>query len=90
MGGRDFWSASQTRRGDAKVRADPELDLGNIDDRCSPPSKGWNATATGVDPVELRLRNDTDTDPYSGRPFSTRTLGSASCQYPMPRDFGPH
>src|SRR5467141_3883874 len=32
------------------------------------------AYATGVDPVELRLRNDTDADPYSGRPFSTRAL----------------
>src|SRR5467141_2405773 len=32
------------------------------------------AYATGVDPVELRLRNDTETDPYSGRPFSTRAL----------------
>jgi xanthine dehydrogenase YagR molybdenum-binding subunit len=32
------------------------------------------AYATGVDPVTLRLRNDTDTDPYSGRPFSTRAL----------------
>jgi len=32
------------------------------------------AYATGVDPVELRLRNDTDTDPYSSRPFSTRAL----------------
>src|SRR6185312_15302754 len=32
------------------------------------------AYATGVDPVELRLRNDTDTDPYRGRPFSTRAL----------------
>ena len=32
------------------------------------------AYATGVDPVELRLRNDTDTDPDSGRPFSTRAL----------------
>jgi xanthine dehydrogenase YagR molybdenum-binding subunit len=32
------------------------------------------AYATGVDPVELRLRNDTDTDPYSGRLFSTRAL----------------
>ena len=32
------------------------------------------AYATGVDPVELRLRNDTDTDPYSGRPFSARAL----------------
>jgi len=32
------------------------------------------AYAAGVDPVELRLRNDTDTDPYSSRPFSTRAL----------------
>jgi xanthine dehydrogenase YagR molybdenum-binding subunit len=32
------------------------------------------AYATGIDPIELRLRNDTDTDPYSGRPFSTRAL----------------
>src|SRR5258708_27275429 len=32
------------------------------------------ADASGVDPVALRLRNDTDTDPYSGRPFSTRAL----------------
>jgi xanthine dehydrogenase YagR molybdenum-binding subunit len=32
------------------------------------------AYATSVDPVELRLRNDTKTDPYSGRPFSTRAL----------------
>jgi xanthine dehydrogenase YagR molybdenum-binding subunit len=32
------------------------------------------ACATGIDPVELRLRNDTETDPYSSRPFSTRAL----------------
>jgi xanthine dehydrogenase YagR molybdenum-binding subunit len=32
------------------------------------------AYATGVDPLELRLRNDTDTDPFSSRPFSTRAL----------------
>src|ERR1700722_8241089 len=32
------------------------------------------ACATGVDPVELRVRNDTETDPYSSRPFSTRAL----------------
>jgi xanthine dehydrogenase YagR molybdenum-binding subunit len=32
------------------------------------------AYATGVDPVELRLRNDTTIDPFSGRPFSTRAL----------------
>jgi xanthine dehydrogenase YagR molybdenum-binding subunit len=32
------------------------------------------AYATGVDPVELRLRNDTEIDPDSGRPFSTRAM----------------
>jgi xanthine dehydrogenase YagR molybdenum-binding subunit len=32
------------------------------------------AYATGIDPVELRLRNDTEIDPLSGRPFSTRAL----------------
>ena len=32
------------------------------------------AYAAGIDPVDLRLRNDAETDPYSGRPFSTRAL----------------
>ena len=32
------------------------------------------AYATGVDPVALRLRNDTAVDPHSGRPFSTRAM----------------
>jgi xanthine dehydrogenase YagR molybdenum-binding subunit len=32
------------------------------------------AYATGLDPVELRLLNDTNIDPYSGRPFSTRGM----------------
>jgi xanthine dehydrogenase YagR molybdenum-binding subunit len=32
------------------------------------------AYATGVDPVELRLLNDTAIDPHSGRPFSTRAI----------------
>src|SRR2546428_2919747 len=32
------------------------------------------AYATGVDPVALRLRNDTKIDPHSGRPFSTRQM----------------
>jgi xanthine dehydrogenase YagR molybdenum-binding subunit len=31
------------------------------------------AYATGIDPVALRLRNDTDADPYSGRPFYARS-----------------
>jgi xanthine dehydrogenase YagR molybdenum-binding subunit len=32
------------------------------------------AYATGVDPVALRLLNDTKIDPHSGRPFSTRAM----------------
>jgi xanthine dehydrogenase YagR molybdenum-binding subunit len=32
------------------------------------------AYATGVDSVELRLRNDTEVDPLSGRPFSSRGM----------------
>ena len=32
------------------------------------------AERVGIDPVELRLRNDTDTDPKSGKPFSSRRL----------------
>jgi len=32
------------------------------------------AYATGVDPVAIRLLNDTHVDPYSGRPFSTRAM----------------
>ncbi|MFG3690461.1 xanthine dehydrogenase family protein molybdopterin-binding subunit [Micromonospora sp. NPDC047740] len=32
------------------------------------------ATACGVDPVELRVRNDATVDPDSGQPFSSRNL----------------
>jgi xanthine dehydrogenase YagR molybdenum-binding subunit len=32
------------------------------------------AYATGVDPVALRLLNDTDIDPHTGRPFSSRAM----------------
>jgi xanthine dehydrogenase YagR molybdenum-binding subunit len=32
------------------------------------------AYATGVDPVRLRLLNDAEADPLSGRPFSTRAM----------------
>ena len=35
------------------------------------------AYAVGVDAVQLRLRNNAETDPYSGRPFSTRALRDA-------------
>ncbi|QFG24416.1 xanthine dehydrogenase family protein molybdopterin-binding subunit [Actinomadura sp. WMMB 499] len=32
------------------------------------------AVAAGVDPIELRVRNDTGTEPESGKPFSSRNL----------------
>jgi xanthine dehydrogenase YagR molybdenum-binding subunit len=32
------------------------------------------ATACGLDPVELRVRNESDVEPESGRPFSSRNL----------------
>ncbi|TDB97869.1 xanthine dehydrogenase family protein molybdopterin-binding subunit [Actinomadura sp. 7K534] len=32
------------------------------------------AAAAGIDPVELRIRNDTDHEPESGLPFSSRNL----------------
>ncbi|HEY2049314.1 MAG TPA: xanthine dehydrogenase family protein molybdopterin-binding subunit [Caulobacteraceae bacterium] len=38
------------------------------------------AYATGTDPVALRLLNDTEIDPHSGRPFSTRALGECLTQ----------
>ena len=38
------------------------------------------AYATGVDPVALRLRNDTGIDPFSGRPFSTRAMRECLAQ----------
>lgn len=35
------------------------------------------AERIGIDPVELRLRNEPDKDPLSGRPFSSRNLAEA-------------
>ncbi|MDX6313820.1 MAG: xanthine dehydrogenase YagR molybdenum-binding subunit [Streptomyces sp.] len=46
------------------------------------------ATACGLDPVELRLRNDTGTEPDSGNPFSSRHL--AECLREGARRFGWH
>ncbi|MGW0391011.1 xanthine dehydrogenase family protein molybdopterin-binding subunit [Streptomyces sp. NPDC003042] len=44
------------------------------------------AVATGIDPVELRLRNEPDTEPDSGRPFSSRHL--TDCLLEGARRFG--
>lgn len=35
------------------------------------------AAATGIDPLELRLRNHADTDPVTGRPWSSKKLREA-------------
>ncbi|MFG3100846.1 xanthine dehydrogenase family protein molybdopterin-binding subunit [Streptomyces sp. NPDC048182] len=44
------------------------------------------AERTGIDPVELRLRNDPETGPVSGLPFSSRNL--AACFREGARRFG--
>ncbi|WP_233558799.1 xanthine dehydrogenase family protein molybdopterin-binding subunit [Micromonospora radicis] len=44
------------------------------------------ALACGLDPVELRLRNDTTVDPESGHPFTSRNL--AACLTDGARRFG--
>jgi xanthine dehydrogenase YagR molybdenum-binding subunit len=44
------------------------------------------AYVVGVDPVALRLLNDTQVDPYTGRPFSTR--GMRQCLTEGARRFG--
>ncbi|MCW3839990.1 xanthine dehydrogenase family protein molybdopterin-binding subunit [Micromonospora yasonensis] len=44
------------------------------------------ATACGVDPVELRVRNDVTVDPDSGQPFSSRNL--VACLREGARRFG--
>ncbi|ROQ26544.1 xanthine dehydrogenase molybdenum binding subunit apoprotein [Streptomyces sp. PanSC19] len=44
------------------------------------------AETVGVDPVELRLRNEPDTEPDSGKPFSSR--GLADCLRDGARRFG--
>ncbi|HWC21734.1 MAG TPA: xanthine dehydrogenase family protein molybdopterin-binding subunit [Flexivirga sp.] len=46
------------------------------------------AEACGIDPIELRLRNDTDTDPDTGKPFTHRDL--AGCLREGVRRFGWH
>ncbi|MFI2367934.1 xanthine dehydrogenase family protein molybdopterin-binding subunit [Streptomyces sp. NPDC018833] len=44
------------------------------------------AEATGIDPVELRMRNEPDVEPDSGRPFSSR--GLVACLREGVRRFG--
>jgi xanthine dehydrogenase YagR molybdenum-binding subunit len=44
------------------------------------------AIALGMDPIELRIRNEPETDPESGNPFSTRNL--VACLREGARRFG--
>ncbi|MFE9056704.1 xanthine dehydrogenase family protein molybdopterin-binding subunit [Streptomyces mutabilis] len=44
------------------------------------------ATALGIDPVELRIRNEPETEPDSGKPFSSRNL--VECLREGARRFG--
>jgi xanthine dehydrogenase YagR molybdenum-binding subunit len=44
------------------------------------------ATEAGIDPIELRIRNDPETEPVSGRPFSSRNL--VACLREGARRFG--
>jgi len=44
------------------------------------------AIACGLDPIELRIRNEPDVDPESGRPFSSRNL--VACLREGARRFG--
>jgi xanthine dehydrogenase YagR molybdenum-binding subunit len=46
------------------------------------------AVACGVDPVELRIRNEPEVDPESGRPYSSRNL--VACLREGARRFGWH
>jgi xanthine dehydrogenase YagR molybdenum-binding subunit len=49
----------------------PHEALGHVALECAMDELAYSA---GIDPVQLRLLNDTDIDPLSGRPFSTRGL----------------
>jgi xanthine dehydrogenase YagR molybdenum-binding subunit len=49
----------------------PHEALGHFALECAMDELAYSA---GIDPVQLRLLNDSDIDPFSGRPFSTRRL----------------
>jgi xanthine dehydrogenase YagR molybdenum-binding subunit len=84
MASRSLWAASggistnhrivHTNRGTPTAMRSPHEALGHF---ALESAMDELAYASGVDPVELRLRNDTAIDPHSGRPFSTRALRKA-------------
>ena len=78
---RSLWSASggiatnhrivHTNRGTPTAMRAPHEALGHF---ALESAMDELAYACNVDPVDIRLHNDTDIDPYSGRPFSTRAI----------------
>jgi xanthine dehydrogenase YagR molybdenum-binding subunit len=81
LASRHLWAASggistghkivHANRNTPTVMRSPHEALGHFALECAMDELSY---ATGIDPVELRLRNDTETDPFSGRPFSTRGM----------------
>jgi xanthine dehydrogenase YagR molybdenum-binding subunit len=78
---RFLWSASggiatnhrivRTNRGTPTVMRPPHEALGHF---ALESAMDELAYTCGIDPVQVRLLNDTDVDPYSGRPFSSRAM----------------
>ena len=78
---RSLWGASggistghkivHVNRNTPTAMRSPHEALGHVAFECAMDELAY---AIGVDPVELRLLNDTNIDPYSGRPFSTRGM----------------
>jgi xanthine dehydrogenase YagR molybdenum-binding subunit len=78
---RSLWGASSgistghkvvhVNRNTPTAMRSPHEALGHVALECAMDELAY---AAGVDPVELRLLNDTNVDPYSGRPFSTRGM----------------
>ena len=78
---RSLWGASggistghkivHVNRNTPTAMRSPHEALGHVALECTMDELAY---AAGVDPVELRLLNDTNVDPHSGRPFSTRGM----------------
>ena len=78
---RFLWSASggiatnhrivSTNRGTPTVMRAPHEALGHFALESAMDELSY---ACDIDPVQVRLLNDTDVDPYSGRPFSSRAM----------------
>ncbi len=81
LASRHLWAASggiatnhkvvHVNRNTPTAMRSPHEALGHVALECAIDELAY---ATGADPVALRLLNDTETDPLSGRPFSSRAM----------------